>query len=273
MNSEATIRDSLGSLENQSYPNLEIVVVDGGSVDRTVEFVASSSGRIRILQTRLGRTSARLAGVEASRGEYVFFMDGDQRAEPELVAECVTASRASGKPMVKVPETIQGRGLWFGCRSLDLALTQCESLSYPRFFRRDAYLGLGRHSIYIEDFMEDRELFLRACAQGVGWTWVRARLVNLEGAANPVQIGLRRYRAARDSDRYYAATQSLNDSLGRLIGDRCRAFLTNLRNLGDERRFLPLLPAYYVMAYGPRLARVASGRVRPGQQVGGPDDR
>lgn len=73
-----TVRDLLDSLMELEYPNdrVEIIVVDGASIDGTREIVAEYPVKI-IDQTGRGLNAARNLGVEQSKGEIVAFTDGD----------------------------------------------------------------------------------------------------------------------------------------------------------------------------------------------------
>jgi len=71
--------EAITSALNQSYSNLEVIVVDDGSTDETAE-VAGSYPQVRCeRQTNQGLAAARNRGVKASRGEYVVFLDADDR--------------------------------------------------------------------------------------------------------------------------------------------------------------------------------------------------
>ena len=78
----------LDSILAQTYPKLEIIVVDDGSADNTrqvMEDYAARDGRIRpIFKENGGVTSARLAGVAAATGEWVGFSDGDDAIDPDM---------------------------------------------------------------------------------------------------------------------------------------------------------------------------------------------
>lgn len=78
-NKEKSIQATLESVLSQEYRDFEVVVVDDGSTDRSVEVVEGiKDSRIRIIRKDNGGvSSARNAGIIAAKGEYVSFLDGD----------------------------------------------------------------------------------------------------------------------------------------------------------------------------------------------------
>jgi glycosyltransferase involved in cell wall biosynthesis len=77
-NKEATVGAAIESAARQTYRDLEILVVDDGSTDRTGERVRAFGDRVRYLYKQNGGTgSARNLGIAQARGEYVAFLDGD----------------------------------------------------------------------------------------------------------------------------------------------------------------------------------------------------
>ncbi len=86
-NGEKTINRCLTSIMGQSYTNLEIVVVDDGSKDRTKNIIAklaSSDPRIHYYRKENGgAASARNVGLNSVSGEYITFLDSDDYIEPD----------------------------------------------------------------------------------------------------------------------------------------------------------------------------------------------
>ncbi len=78
----------LESILSQSYKNIEVVVVDDGSTDKSAEVIrsfAARDGRVKpIFQKNGGVTSARLAGVLQSNGGFIGFVDGDDEIEKNM---------------------------------------------------------------------------------------------------------------------------------------------------------------------------------------------
>jgi glycosyltransferase involved in cell wall biosynthesis len=84
---------AVASVLNQTYKDVEIVVVDDRSTDGTLAELEKFRDRVKIVrhETNQGAAAARNTGVEASRGEIVAFLDGDDLWAPgklEAFAEC-----------------------------------------------------------------------------------------------------------------------------------------------------------------------------------------
>ena len=78
-NRENTILRCIDSVLRQTYPVSEIIVVDDGSSDRTLQLVEEAYGnKIKIIkQLHKGAQAARNAGIMAAQGEYIAFLDSD----------------------------------------------------------------------------------------------------------------------------------------------------------------------------------------------------
>ncbi len=87
-NSEKTVAKCLASIEGQSYKNIEIVIMDSHSKDRTIDIARCYGAKIIFAPTL---ATARKAGADASSGEYIFIVDSDQILEPDVVEKCVRA--------------------------------------------------------------------------------------------------------------------------------------------------------------------------------------
>jgi hypothetical protein len=94
-----TIIPAIESLLHQTYPNLEIVVVDNDSTDGTKAHLAAYETLDRIRLVRLGRNVGPYVGrnicIEQSTGEFVGFHDGDDFAHPTKFADQVDALLAN----------------------------------------------------------------------------------------------------------------------------------------------------------------------------------
>ncbi|MBD2205068.1 glycosyltransferase [Calothrix sp. FACHB-1219] len=90
------IKEAIDSALKQTYPNIEVVVVDDGSTDNSREIIASYGDRIvPLLKENGGQCSCFNAGFEASCGEIICFLDADDIYLPEKVAEVVEIFKSS----------------------------------------------------------------------------------------------------------------------------------------------------------------------------------
>lgn len=87
-NKEKQIANTLQSVFKQTFQDFEIVVVDDGSTDNSVEEVEKfTDSRIRLIhQTNAGVSAARNRGIEEARGELIAFLDADDEWKPEYLA-------------------------------------------------------------------------------------------------------------------------------------------------------------------------------------------
>ena len=89
----AHVEEAVASLQAQTYPRLETVVVCDGSfdpADSVLHELEASVPRLRVLwQSNRGLGGARNAGIVQSRGRYLFALDADNVAEPEFVERSV----------------------------------------------------------------------------------------------------------------------------------------------------------------------------------------
>jgi GT2 family glycosyltransferase len=86
-NSASTLRETLDSVLAQSYPNIEVIVVDDGSTDDTESVVRRYGARVRYVHTAYGGlASARNAGLQQARGVYVALLDADDICAPQRIA-------------------------------------------------------------------------------------------------------------------------------------------------------------------------------------------
>ncbi len=80
--------EAIDSALNQTYPHKEVVVVDDGSTDNSLEIIAGYGDKIvPVLKENGGQASAFNAGFTASRGDVVFLLDADDLFLPNKVAE------------------------------------------------------------------------------------------------------------------------------------------------------------------------------------------
>ena len=93
-NVDRFIGRAIESLQNQTFRDFELIVVDDGSTDRTgqvADKLAERDIRIDVIHTEnRGAPAARNTALDHARGEYVHFVDGDDWVEPTMLADLVS---------------------------------------------------------------------------------------------------------------------------------------------------------------------------------------
>ncbi|MDE6031073.1 MAG: glycosyltransferase [Oscillospiraceae bacterium] len=104
-NCEKYIAKCIESLSAQTYDNLEIIIVDDGSEDRSGEIcreLASEDKRIKFIrQDNGGISSARNKGFNCASGEWVSFCDSDDHFEPDMLDYLLSAAMKHNADIVQ----------------------------------------------------------------------------------------------------------------------------------------------------------------------------
>lgn len=83
--------ECLASLRGQDYQNLEVLIVDNGSIDESQEVVKTYGNEFIPLGRNSGYAVACNRGAQHTRGEYVFFANMDMRFQPDCMSQLVAA--------------------------------------------------------------------------------------------------------------------------------------------------------------------------------------
>ena len=104
-NTEKYLDECLNSVENQTLKDIEIICVNDGSTDKSLEILNNHAGkdsRIKVIsQENGGVSSARNAGIESSSGSYILFIDSDDFIETYLCKNVYDLAKKSNADIVR----------------------------------------------------------------------------------------------------------------------------------------------------------------------------
>jgi glycosyltransferase involved in cell wall biosynthesis len=178
-NRETLLRRAVDSVLDQTYPSIELIVVNDGSSDETFDYLealARRDPRVEVIHnaSSLGAPRSRNLAIQAARGEFVTGLDDDDRFHPERIGELVQHWRIierAGEPFsclftqdviengtgevgTSKPGTVEWRDLFF-----------FNTIGNQVFARRQAFIDAG----LFDDEMpawQDVDLFIRILKGG-----------------------------------------------------------------------------------------------------------
>lgn len=173
-NRRSLVQRAVESVLEQTYPNFELIVVDDGSVDGTVEYlaeVASKDERVKFLvnESSLGACASRNRAILAARGRFVTGLDDDDFFMPthlEVLKKAYDALSAQGQPAAVFPRTITRTVSGDRVRRHQLPVVRHIDLLRSNwvgnqvFAERDTYVSSGMFDVQMPAW-QDYDLWVR----------------------------------------------------------------------------------------------------------------
>ena len=153
-NSGKSLELCLKSILNQSYKNIEIIIVDAFSKDNTKRIAKKFGAKLFFSASE--RSLARNFGAKKAKGKFVLFVDSDMELTPNVVAECVKLSYFNKFDAVIIPEKSVGESFIARCKKLEKTMHMREVYGEaPRFFKKKVFDDVGgydKNLVIGEDF-------------------------------------------------------------------------------------------------------------------------
>lgn len=146
--SERTIEKCLIALKNQSYPQIEIIVVDSPYYDDEARKKCKSIIE-RYAQYFLDgpeRSIQRNRGIKEAKGEYIAVIDQDMYLSKDVIKDCYERLTKESYIALTIPEISIGEGFWTQCVALDRYITtylERGENECCRFFSKKDALAIG----------------------------------------------------------------------------------------------------------------------------------
>jgi glycosyltransferase involved in cell wall biosynthesis len=203
-NRAGIISRTIDNVFQQTYRNLELIIVDDGSTDNTQTKLRQYGSRIRVItQSNAGPSIARNNGASMARGEIIAFQDSDDLWQPTKLQRQVALLEAdrripcclcnvsmrviNGKAFTSFDHSLirvhDAEGIWVNV--LDVLATRFILFNQAAAIRRDAFERVGG---FPEDlkYLEDYDLPLRLSLEGP-WAFIRDPLV-IYGEDSPLSF-------------------------------------------------------------------------------------
>jgi GT2 family glycosyltransferase len=228
-NRRGLLNNALQSIFKQRFNDFEVIVVDDGSTDGTMDYLQSLENRVSIFQqSNRGAGPARNLGVRHARGTYIAFVDSDDLWFPwslqvyrDVIREHQAPSFIAGKPYVFSDERELDK-IVFGTTVVEAFVDYLASSDQWRWWgasslvvRRDAFEAVGG---FTEEWVndEDTDLTLR---MGVAPGFVQVTA--------PVTFAYRKHatNVSKDQERLLAGTRARirAEQNGQYPGGKARA--------------------------------------------------
>ena len=224
-NSEKFLHRCLKSIKNQTYKNVETIIVDNYSLDRTTEIAEEFCARTII--DNLNRSEARNRGAKASTAELLLFLDSDMELSPEVIENSVSQVNR-GCDAVVIPEISVGEGFWAKCKALERACyIGDESIEAARIFKREAFETVQGYDSKLEAG-EDWDLGQRIKKAGFKTSRIDTLIIHHEGKLDLRKTIMKKYEYGKTMGRYMRKHPEIAKQQLRLIRP---AFLRHRKKL------------------------------------------
>jgi glycosyltransferase involved in cell wall biosynthesis len=142
-NSAEFLDACLSSIKNQTYKNIEIIVVDNNSTDNTKEIAKKYTKNV--FNKGPERSAQRNYGAKNAKGKYFLFIDSDMELTPKVVGDCVQKIQSDEKiKALIIPEKSVGIGFWAQCKALERSFyVGVDWLEAARFFEKNLFQKMG----------------------------------------------------------------------------------------------------------------------------------
>jgi glycosyltransferase involved in cell wall biosynthesis len=265
------LAEAIESALDQTYPNLEILVLDDGSTDDSLEVAGRYADRVRILShPNMGVERTCNRGVQEANGEYFTLLSADDIFEPTYVEDLSEALRRSPDASFaycRMRRFGAQTGLMrcFPYSAYILAL-RTNYVNGSALTRRADYLAVGGLSEELADYaLEDWDFWLKLLEHGKRGTYVRTPLLRWrrheQGSRNPES----QERLARSlemiRERHRRLRETLSDAPGRAqyvfdLGVAVLDLALGLSRLGRFVRFVERRSwSRFTNRHAPRLAK------------------
>ncbi|PIR67070.1 MAG: hypothetical protein COU51_00575 [Parcubacteria group bacterium CG10_big_fil_rev_8_21_14_0_10_36_14] len=163
-NKEKTIKKTIESILNQSYYDLEIIVIDDGSTDKSLQEVKGSNDKVKIYSEgkNYGANWARNLGTHKVSGDYLFFCDADIILKRDTLKKLKNALDENFNVSYAYCSFKLGWKVMRGMSFDEVKLKEVNYISTMSLIRRKDFSGFDENLVKFQDW----DLWLTMLEQG-----------------------------------------------------------------------------------------------------------
>lgn len=208
-NSAQFLEKTLQTIKDQSYPEIEKIIVDGNSSDKTQAIAKKYHCKIIdfIPKVKMGLFDApykRNLGMAKARGNYVYWLDADMELPKNLISEAVKLCE-KGFDAVVLPEDSYGVGIWSRAKQLE---RRCywgdNTVESPRFFKKSVWEDIGGFDESLGAGGDDVDLTQKLFEKGYTIGRAKSIVLNNEGDLTLKNLYRKKFMYGREMKNYIA---------------------------------------------------------------------
>ncbi|HEY4784542.1 MAG TPA: glycosyltransferase family 2 protein [Bacteroidales bacterium] len=181
-NGEKTIEKTIKSVLNQSYSNIEYLIIDGGSTDSTVDIITKYESKLSywVSEKDQGIADAFNKGIQKARGEIIGIINADDWYEKDAVKSIVSEYTGDNEIIcAKIKLWNTDKLYKIKTSTLDGIEKQMKIWHPGVFVPRKVYSGVGLYDINIKILM-DYDFVIRCMQHNVKFKFIDACISNMK---------------------------------------------------------------------------------------------
>lgn len=208
-NSSEYLDKCLQHIKNQSYKNIEIIIVDGKSkdMDKATQIAKKYNCKVNIFVPNVKKglfdaTKKRNYAATKAKGEFIYHMDADMELSRNIVKEAVELCN-NGFDAAILPEDSFGEGPWARAKNLERRFFWGDdSVESPRFFKKTVWDKLKGYDENIAGGGDDRDLYQKALEKGYKVGRIKSLVMANEGKLTLIHLLKKQFMYRRELLKY-----------------------------------------------------------------------
>lgn len=195
----------LQSIKNQSYKNVEIIIVDGKSDDSDItSILAEKYGCTfytyvpKVKYGLFDATGKRNYVKNKTNGVFIYHIDADMELNKHVIRDAVILCD-HGFDAVTIPEDSFGEGPWANAKKLERRFFwEDDTIESPRFFKKAVWDAIGGYDEHMGAGGEDRDIGIKTRLAGYKIGRITSLVMHNEGKLQLMQIFRKQFMYKRE---------------------------------------------------------------------------